>query len=229
MSLIICPDCGQSVSDQAPVCIHCGRPRNLTVPPESASPQAVSAPALQSVPRVSAVLTSFPLFPVATHKFIIVSIFSFTLYTFYWFYQNWKRIKSASHETLSPFWRTAFAPLWGFSLCSRIRTLAAEQGIATDWSPAVLGIVFFVLNILWVLPDPWGWISLAVFVPLIPVQQTAHRINEIYATSVKEARNETYSLGNVATIVIGGLILALLITTAFMPEWGRLPMMTVSR
>jgi hypothetical protein len=178
---------------------------------------------------MSPVLTSFPLFPVATHKFIVLSIFSVTVYTFYWFYQNWKRLKAASHEALSPFWRTAFAPLWGFSLFSRIRTLAAEQGIATDWSPAVLGTVFFVLNVLWVLPDLWGWITLAVFVPLIPVQQTTHRINELSASSVREGRNETYSLGNVATIVIGGLILTLLIIYAFMPDWGPVSIMTVSR
>lgn len=213
MSLTTCPDCGYSVSDVAPTCVQCGRPRV----------------ALQSTPRVSAVLTSFPLFPVATHKFIVLSIFSLTVYSFYWFYQNWKRLKAASHESLSPFWRTAFAPLWGFSLFSRIRILASEQGLAPEWSPGVLGTVFLVLNFAWELPDPWWWISLAVFAPLISVQQTVHRINEMYATSVKEDRNETYSFGNIATIVIGGLILALLITTAFMPEWGRLPMMTVSR
>jgi hypothetical protein len=27
MGLVICPDCGNKVSDMAPACIHCGRPR----------------------------------------------------------------------------------------------------------------------------------------------------------------------------------------------------------
>jgi hypothetical protein len=26
MTLIACPDCGKQVSDQAPACIHCGKP-----------------------------------------------------------------------------------------------------------------------------------------------------------------------------------------------------------
>ena len=189
-----------------------------------------STSGLQSMPRVSAVLTSFPLFPVATHKFIVLSLVSFTAYTFYWFYQNWKRIKAASQETLSPFWRTAFAPLWGFSLFSHIRTLASTQGIAAGWSPALLGTFFFVLNFLWSLPDAWWWISLAVFVPVIPVQQTAQRVNEIYAESVGEARNDTYSFGNVAMIIIGGLLLALAIMGSFMPDSSPLPrLITVMR
>jgi hypothetical protein len=184
---------------------------------------------MQSVPRVSAVLTNFPLFPVSTPKFIVLSIFSLTLYSFYWFYQNWIRLKAASHESLSPFWRTAFAPLWGLSLFSRIHTLASEHGIAIAWNPAALGTVFLILNLLWWLPDPWGLITFTVFVPLIPVQQTAQSVNEIYAKSVGEARNDTYSVGNVATIIIGGLILAAILTRAFMPGWGPDSIMTVSR
>jgi hypothetical protein len=172
------------------------------------------------------VLTSFPLFPVATHKFIVLSLVSFTAYTFYWFYQNWKRLKAASQENLSPFWRTAFAPLWGFSLFSHIRTLASAQGIATDWRPDLLGAFFLVLNMLWVLPDPWSWISLVVFVPAIPVQQTAQRVNDLYAKAVHEARNDTYSAGNIAMIVIGGLLLALAIMISFMGDTTPLPIFT---
>ncbi len=53
-----------------------------------------------------------PLFPVATHKFIVLSVCSLGIYELYWCYQNWKRLKQASGERLSPFWRAVFAPLW---------------------------------------------------------------------------------------------------------------------
>jgi hypothetical protein len=198
-----------------------------TVSPEAALPQAGSTPGPQSMPRVSAVLTSFPLFPVATHKFIVLSLVSFTAYTFYWFYQNWRRMKAASQENLSPFWRTVFAPLWGFSLFNRIRTLASAQGIAADWNPQLVGTFFFVLNSVWILPDPWPWLSLAVFGPAIPVQQTAQRVNDIYAKSVGEAPNDTYSAGNIAMIVMGGLLLATAIMSSFMPDSAPLPLFTI--
>ena len=66
-----------------------------------------------------------------------------------------------------------------------------------------------------------------MFVPAIPVQQTAQRVNELYATAVGEGRNDSYSPGNVAMIVIGGLILALAIMGSFMPDSVPLPIFTV--
>lgn len=37
MGLIICPDCGKEVSDQAPACIHCGRPLQAVAQPVTAN------------------------------------------------------------------------------------------------------------------------------------------------------------------------------------------------
>lgn len=51
MALITCPDCGKSVSDAAPACIHCGRPlafapagRSYPAPPIAANPYSASPP-----------------------------------------------------------------------------------------------------------------------------------------------------------------------------------------
>lgn len=108
--------------------------------------------------------------------------------------------------------------------------MAITQGIPAGWSPAVLGLLFFVLNFLWNLPDGWWWISLAVFVPVIPVQRTAQRVNAIYADSVEEPGNDTYNFGNVALIIIGSLVLALAIIGSFMLDSSRLPVLnTVMR
>jgi len=55
MAVITCPDCGGSVSDAAPACIHCGRPMAAaaTSPPPFATPAyaspAYSAPAAAPV------------------------------------------------------------------------------------------------------------------------------------------------------------------------------------
>ena len=193
MALITCPDCGQSISDAAATCIHCGRPQ-----------------------RCLLTATTFPLFPVASHKFVVLSICTFSIYELYWCYQNWKRLMSASGERLSPFWRTVFAPFWVFSLCRRIRDRAALQGVTANWSPGVLGTFYLVFFVLGGLPDPWNWISLACWVPMIPVQQAAQQLNELHAKSVVEARNDNYSTANVAIMIIGGLSLVLAIVSIFM-------------
>lgn len=39
MALIICPECGREISDQAPACPHCGKPMHTSNAPETYEPQ----------------------------------------------------------------------------------------------------------------------------------------------------------------------------------------------
>ena len=192
MALMTCPDCGRANSDAAAVCLQCGR---------SLQPASGAA--------------RFPLFPVATHKFIVLSICSLGIYLLYWWYQNWKRISDVSSEALSPFWRTFFAPVWGFSLFGHIQDLASARGVTTRWSPTLLATLYLLVNLLWVLPSPWSLLTLAAFLPIVPVQMTSQRINASSPAGVTEDRNHRYSGLNITTIVIGGLILALAMIGAF--------------
>lgn len=105
MALITCPDCGHSISDAPTACIHCGRPLDLT--PAAVAREAAVAPAVgthsqvqvQAEPSSSAV--TLPLFPVATHKFIILSICSFSIYELYWCYQTTPMLQvRAAHDLL---------------------------------------------------------------------------------------------------------------------------------
>jgi len=224
VALITCPDCGHSVSDRAPVCVQCGRPLGAvpstpTHPPQPASAPMVAARAPQQVDAPAAPgVGPPPLFPVATHKFIVLSICTFSIYELYWCYQNWKRLKSASGENLSPFWRAFFAPLWGFSLFKRVHAAATSAGVSVDWSSGALATFYLVLHMTWRLPDPWWLISFATLITMIPVQQAAQRVNERHAGLSTEGRNDNYSTANVATIVIGGLFLILALIGTFIPE-----------
>ena len=160
--------------------------------------------------------TEFPFFPVPTHKFVVLSVCTLRIYEFYWVYKNWQRIRLASGETLSPFWRTFFAPLWGFSLFRRIRDRVTTEGIPADWSPPFLGTCYLLLYVLASLPGPWWLIGLAAFVPLIPVQQATQRFNENHPAS--ESPNSTYTGANVVAIMLGGILLVFVIIGTFLPE-----------
>jgi hypothetical protein len=155
--------------------------------------------------------SDLPLFPVATAKFVVLSSVSFGIYELYWIYQNWIRIRRTSGDLVSPFWRTFFAPVFAFSLFARICVMAEEQGIPADWSPNVLATLYLVLCLMSLLPDPWWLMSIAAFVPMLPVQQTAQRINARHAASATEPPNAHYSAGNIVTIVAGILVFVLLI------------------
>jgi hypothetical protein len=159
-----------------------------------------------------------PLFPVATHKFIVLSLCSFGIYELYWCYQNWKRLKMTSGEDLWPFWRAFFAPLWGFSLFKQIRVAALSAGVPVAWSSGALATVYLVLHLTWRLPDPWSLLTFGTLIPMIPVQQAAQRVNDHHAMPGREGRNDNYTVANVAMIVIGGLLLAVAVFGAFIPE-----------
>jgi len=195
MSLIICPDCQHEVSDAAKACIYCGRP--LAVP---AQPSSVEA--------------RHQFFPVAAHKFIVLSVCTLNIYTLYWCYQNWWRIRERTGEQLSPFWRAFFAPLWAFSLFARIARQAGEHGVTVGWSPTLLGLAYLIMSGFGMLPDPLWLVTLASFLPFLPVVQTIQRLNQDEAAT--ESRNAAYSGANVATIMVGGIIVLLAILGTFM-------------
>ncbi|HET6777595.1 MAG TPA: hypothetical protein VFH26_01770 [Gemmatimonadales bacterium] len=164
-------------------------------------------------PRVE---TPHDFFPVAPHKFIVLSVCTLNIYTLYWCYQNWWRIRQRTAEHLSPFWRAVFAPFWGFSLFARVAAGAAERGMPVGWNPTLLGLAYLITTALGTLPDPWWLVNLAAFVPFLPVVQSIQRLNQ--ADAATESRNEAYSGANVATIVVGGVIVLLAVMGTFMVE-----------
>ena len=196
MTLISCPDCGKDVSDEAPNCIHCGRPLN-------------------GGGTAGEALPAFTLFPVAPHKLAIMSICTFGLYELYWAYHQWKRIRLNGGESLSPFWRAVFAPLWGFSLFSHVEGIAAGRHVQFGWTGGLLGLLYLVLNISLRLPDPYWLVSFATFVPLVIVQRSMNVLNA--AEQAKENPNTSYTAANIVAIAIGGLLVLLTVLGAFMP------------
>lgn len=209
MSSVPCPGCGQELSDATETCAKCGwsryRPSAATL---SMGPGV--AVGVGAAPEVT-----FPLFPVANHKFILMTICSFGIYEVYWSYHNWKRISEASREMVSPLWRAIFCPLWGFSLFRRIDELAAAEGVATRWSPTLLATSYLILHMLWRAPDPWSWISMAAFLPMLPMQWTAQRINRQKLGVVTEEPNNRYSGQNIMLICIGGALFLLAFIDTF--------------
>jgi hypothetical protein len=181
MPLVTCPDCERSVSDQAPHCVHCGRPfsaqsRNSS---ETVNDLTQSHPA-----EVPPALNAY--FPVGLLKFVVLTICTFTLYELYWAYKNWQRVRERTGENIWPFWRAFFAPLWSFSLFRRIKEDAAGAGISAAWNPTLLAVTYLLWTAVWRLPDPWWLLCLLTFVPMIPVVDT---VGELTAKSPAEERS----------------------------------------
>jgi hypothetical protein len=198
MSLITCPDCRREVSDAAQACIHCGRPLSLP---------------MQQPARAE---TRHEFFPVAPHKFVVLSVCTLNVYILYWCYQNWWRIRERTGEQLSPFWRAFFAPIWAFSLFTRINAQASQRGVTDSWSPTLLASGYLIISGFVFLPDPWWLVNLVCFFPFLPAVQTIRHLNEHEVAT--ESRNEAYTGANVAVILLGGIIVMLAVAGTFMTE-----------
>jgi hypothetical protein len=146
-----------------------------------------------------------PFFAVSTHKFVVMSLTTFGLYTVYWVYRQWKRFVERG-DVLSPFWRTFFMLVTNYALFARVRARAREDRVPIDWLPSILGSFYLTLTLTFRLPDPWWMLTLLSFLPIIPVQRTIDRVNAMH---LPELPNRGYSGWNIFGIVVGGLLLIL--------------------
>lgn len=154
-------------------------------------------------------------FPVSTTKLVVLSIFSFGLYELYWFYKNWVLVKGREKSNISPFWRAFFAFFTCHSLFTRISDEAKSDGIPVP-APGLLAAAWIILTILYRLPDPYSLISMLSFIPLIPTQKAINSINRKAAPD--HDGNHKFGAANIAVVVIGGIMLALVIVGTFLPE-----------
>jgi len=151
-----------------------------------------------------------PWFPVATHKFVVLSIFSFGIYDFYWVYQNWQRARAATREDISPFWRTFLVvPIYAFPLLRRIRRSGEAAGAPARWNPDVLAAAFVALAFAPLLPNVGFFLSLISCTPLIPPVRTIAAINA--AAGNPEGVNDRYTPPCVVAIAFGAFVYLILI------------------
>jgi hypothetical protein len=111
---------------------------------------------------------------VSVVKFIIYSICSFGLYLIYWFYKNWRYVRDRDGSDIRPAWRAIFSPIWCFHLA---KDVAATHGNANTALIGLVPIAYLAALLSQRLPEPYDWIGLASFVPLIYLVVLIHQIN----------------------------------------------------
>lgn len=183
-----------------------GLQRRVSVP--TAPRQAPQAP------------TATPYFPVSTGKLAVMSVVTFGLYEIYWFYQHWTRERARTGENLWPVPRAIFGVLFAYSLSRRIRGQALAAKVPAFESPGLLAVAYFLITGTWRLPDPYWLIGLFAFVPLLPVQAAANRVNQYMAPTAPP--NDAYSAANIVMIVLGAISLILIVFSLLAPKAAAL-------
>lgn len=88
-------------------------------------------------------LANLPYFHTSTHKLLLLSWASFSLYTFYWLYANF-RAQPSRRGGGSPAIRTLLTEIFIFPLLRNMTRDARALGITTHMPATLLGILFFV-------------------------------------------------------------------------------------
>lgn len=155
-------------------------------------------------------------FTVGAAKFSLMAVATFGIYQLYWFYRNWRIIRDRDKSRISPFWRASFAPFWTFSMGSRFTEEARAQNISLTLPVIALGVIYLVLNVLWRLPDPYWLVTFLAFVPLLPFDFAARRLNG--GGQLAPPTFGRLSGWNVAWLVIGSILWLLAIVGMLIPE-----------
>jgi len=134
---MFCRNCGRELSEDIEFCPGCGA---QVMKRENAEAVAVG---LQNKLRIG------------NGRVIIVSIASYGLYLFYWFYLTWKQIKVATgRKDYHPVWHALalLVPIYSLFIVYRhmqtIKDLAAKGGVTTSLSPGGTLTLFIVSSVL---------------------------------------------------------------------------------
>jgi hypothetical protein len=209
MGLIQCPNCLLSIPEASNVCIHCGSAIVASI----AGYSFLSTQ--QPLPSVQEQYMPSRFFAVSLLKLTVLSVCTFGIYDLYWFYRNWKLIRSHDEPQISPFWRAFFAVFFCYPCFVRIKLAGAARGIDSVPPFGVLAILWILFRFAWRLPDPFLLLALLKVGFLLPVQSYVNRINAAEAPTHKP--NSRFTLWNWVTVVMGGSVLALVIVGAFVP------------
>lgn len=155
-------------------------------------------------------------FSVSPLKLVVMSICTFGVYEIYWYYRHWGYVREREGSDISPFGRAIFAPLFCYSLFSRIRATGRSSNISRSLDAGPLAAGWFVFTIVARLPDPFWLATFLSVLFLVPVQMAANEINS--TTSPNYDRNGKFSVWNLAGVIIGGLLFVLMLVGVFLPS-----------
>ena len=201
-----CANCGAARPDGASFCPTCGK-----------SVVAVIHPPGNSL-LSSGVLTAddVAFFNVGTTKLVLMTIATFGIYDIYWLYKNWSTEQALSRESISPFWRAFFAPLFIYALAARARDRSVSMDMPTTLQPGLIAVAFILLSIATRAPDPFWLIGILAGVALVPIQNELARINT--ARGIGPGDEARYSAINIAWLTLSALLWLLIIAGMMLPE-----------
>ena len=159
-------------------------------------------------------------FTVGTLKFCLMTFITGNVYALYWFYRNWKVIRKRQTENIEarkradiwPFWRALFTQFWMFAMGADFKREAKANDTRLILPVALLGTLNLLLIATGWSPGVYGLWWMLVFIPLLPFDRAARRLNGGGHLSVPTAAR--FSRWNIFGLLIGPFLLGLAVIGA---------------
>ncbi len=150
---------------------------------------------------------------ISTTKLIVLSLATFGLFELYWFYRQWRSMKDERNLKNNVWLNSIFSSILSYKLFEQINKAEKSVTNSSSFSPAVLALCYFVLVSAWRLPEPYDWISLLSFLPLIPVQNSIN--NYWLKAQVPQANFSKFGGSNWIWSIIGAIVFTLALYGTF--------------
>lgn len=152
--------------------------------------------------------TGVQFYPVSPLKLILLSVFTASLYDLYWFYRQWKFVRTRDDSKIMPFWRALFGVLWFYPLLEEVDRSGARERTASN---ILLALSYLALGVIWRLPDPYWLLSFASTFCLLVLNQ---RLRELPGQPREEMRSQgRLTVANVLLVLLVSPLLALAVST----------------
>ena len=143
------------------------------------------------------------LFSTSTPKLIVMYLCSFCFYGLYWFYKNWDCISTLEKRPYFSVIRAIFSVISSYDCFKKIFEEADRYDIKVFTPAWLLALIYALLNLSSKAPVSWYLLSFASFLPLIPANIAARKVNEHCIEGFK--KNSYFSRWNWLPIVPGGI------------------------
>lgn len=197
-----CPFCAETIVIEAVKCRYCGEWIDKRATSRALAKYSDAQPVWQ---------------------YVLLSIFTFSLYDLHWFYRTWKQLRDQENWDISPSWRLVgtFVPILNlvliYDLFKHIRDYADAENCDGLFSPGwmLIGWIFF--NALVYLPDPYWLIS---YLSIWPIGVIQNVLNAYWSKKQPTlAIRNNLSSRQIILLILGGIGWTLFIMGYASPEY----------
>jgi len=170
----------------------------------------VSEPQEQTSALISSAVEEQKL--ISADKFLVLSIATMGLYTFWWSYKAWRFFQQKDQLDISPALRAIFGIFFLIPLYKRILHYAREKGYQEHYSPVLLFVFGLAFDLLGLLPDPfWLLSNISILFTLPAFKALLHAMQ--HATEYRTVSESGYSTRQNVLLGIGVLVWIICLTS----------------